>query len=107
MNQKRDEPLAAPLTASEATFSAIFEQSPLAMALTMMPEGVTVRVNRAFEDLLGFPREKLLGRTSLDLGISTPADQDQMRALYGRQGWVRGFECTRTAERWPTARPLP
>ena len=50
---------------SEERFRAILEQSPLAMQL-LTPEGYTLRVNRAWEELWGLTVEQLRGYSILD-----------------------------------------
>ena len=80
---------------SEEGFAAVFEQSPFAVALSRMPAGTIVRVNRAFEQLFGYERDRLIGRTSPDLGISDPESQALVAELFRSQGAVRDFECVR------------
>ncbi len=80
---------------SEESFAAVFEQSPFAVSLTRMPTGTIVRVNRAFEQLFGYERDRLIGRTSPDLGISDPESQALVSELFRSQGAVRDFECVR------------
>jgi PAS domain S-box-containing protein len=81
----------------EASFAAVFEGSPFAMALTEMPSGRILRVNRAFEDLFGYSRDELVGRTSPELGISDPASQQEAGRRFSADGSVRDMEVQRTA----------
>ncbi|HMK92212.1 MAG TPA: PAS domain S-box protein, partial [Thermoleophilia bacterium] len=83
------------LRQSEARFAGVFEKSPLALALTKMPEITTVDVNPAFERLFGFKREELVGKTSPDLGISDPAAQAQVAAQFAEHGYCHDLECVR------------
>ena len=57
------------LRRSEARFAAIFESSPLAMTVARRVDGVYLQVNRAYEHLLGFNRDEVLGKSTLELGI--------------------------------------
>ena len=67
------------------------------MSLTEMPSGRILRVNRAFEDLFGYSRDDLVGRTSPDIGISDPASQAEASRRFGADGVVRDLEVLRTA----------
>ena len=76
-------------------FFAIFDSAPFAMALTTMPEGVTVSVNNAFLDFFEVARHEVVGRTSLDLGIADPESRARLAAELRDRGTVRDFECVR------------
>jgi PAS domain S-box-containing protein len=93
--QKRTE---AALRESEQRYSAIFDKSPFAIALTKMPERVTVGVNDAFLKLFEYTREEVVGKTSVDLGIAEPEAQAQIAAELQATGHVSDFECTRTTK---------
>ena len=76
-------------------FFAIFDNAPFAMALTKMPEGVTVDVNAAFLQLFDLTRDEVLGRTSIDLGIADPGSRARLAEALRERGLVRDFECIR------------
>jgi PAS domain-containing protein len=71
---ERDE-LVEALRESEQSHSAIFEKSPFAVALSRMPDGVTVNVNDAFLSLFEHSRDEVLGKTSVELGITGSASR--------------------------------
>ena len=100
---ERDELFEA-LRESEERFETMFEKSPFALALTKMPERITIAVNAALERLLGFDRAELLGHTTMDLGITDAASQDEVSAKLAADGLVHDFECRRTTksgeQRW-------
>ena len=83
---------------SEERYVALFEQSPIATALTRLANGVIVDANRAFVDLFELDRREIIGKTSVELGISV----DLQHALVGGElnsaGAVREIECTRTTK---------
>jgi len=87
--------LVATLRESDDRHYALFEASPFPLALTKMPEGVTVMVNQAFVEMFDVTRQEVVGRTSVDVGITHDAQQEQIRRLLDGQGRVRNLECER------------
>jgi PAS domain S-box-containing protein len=81
---------------SELRYIAIFERAPFAIALTKLPEGITVSVNDAFLKLFGFRRDEIIGRASVDLGISDPKSHAEVAAALREHGSVRDLEVRRT-----------
>ena len=57
------------LRASEQRFEKIVESSPLPMTITRLADGVYLNVNRAFETLTGYARERVIGRSSVEINI--------------------------------------
>ena len=64
------------LSAREARFRAVFDQSPVGVVLVQR-DGTILETNAAFHALLGFGRDELRGRSSLDL--SPPDDAARTR----------------------------
>ena len=60
----------AALRENERKYTLLFDKAAIAASLTKVPEDVFVEVNEEFEKLFGFTRQEVLGRTSLELGIS-------------------------------------
>ncbi|MBI4767219.1 MAG: PAS domain S-box protein, partial [Deltaproteobacteria bacterium] len=83
------------LRESEQRYSAIFDKSPFAAALTRMPGRNLTEINDAFLKLFGYTRDELVGKNSVDIGISEPDSQEQVAAELEGLGSVRDFECTR------------
>ena len=54
---------------SEDRFSKLFFSSPTWVAITKLENGTYLDVNKAFEEMTGFDRKEVIGRTSLELGL--------------------------------------
>lgn len=78
---------------SSQKFKAVFEHSPITVALTGLPEGTFTEVNQAFIDMFGYTREEALGKTTVELGVWR---YDSARNSYlqqlKRDGYVHNFE---------------
>jgi PAS domain S-box-containing protein len=57
------------LREGEEKFSAIFHRSPVALGVTTVPEGRYLDVNTTWERQFQYPRDKMIGRTSLEIGL--------------------------------------
>jgi PAS domain S-box-containing protein len=84
------------LRESEQKYAAIFRNSPSAIALARLPEGVYVDANDAFLRMFGLVREEIIGKTGVTLGTTTPDEQAQIRAAIHASAELRDYECTRT-----------
>jgi diguanylate cyclase (GGDEF)-like protein/PAS domain S-box-containing protein len=83
------------LRASEEKFSLAFRSAPGPATISRVADGQLLEVNDAFVAIMGYAREEVLGRSSLDLGIwAEPHQRERMRALVERDGMVRDFEYT-------------
>ena len=81
------------LRESEARFSKAFLVSPAALAITRAGDGSYHDVNRMWLSILGYSRDEVIGKTSVDLGIWDDLGQraafiDRIR----REGSAHGFE---------------
>ena len=78
---------------SSQKFKAVFEHSPITVALTILPEGLFSDVNQAFVEMFGYSREEVLGKTTLELGIWLHvSDRDHFIQLLGDKGLVQNIE---------------
>lgn len=72
------------LKRSQATFSTIFRNSPEIIAITEKETGRFLEVNDAFERIMGFAKDEVIGRTSLELGTWCSKDQrERLREALG------------------------
>jgi PAS domain S-box-containing protein len=76
----------AALRESEERFRSVFESTSIAIAVTDVPAGGIVRVNRAFEELVGRTEAELLGKTISE--FTHPDDLATKLELF--QGLQRG-----------------
>lgn len=83
------------LRQSEARLRAL-DNAPFAIALISIPDATLVTVNDAFLALFELTREEAIGKTSVELGISTPQAQAETAALL-RERSVRDLELRRWA----------
>ena len=81
------------LRESEEKFAKAFRASPDAISISEAATGRFIEVNEGYEQLSGFKRDELIGRTSHELGIwSNPADRDRLIAELQARGSVREME---------------
>ena len=87
---------------SEEKFTKAFRNSPDIITITSLDEGRYVDVNDAFERVLGFERDQVLGRCVADTGIwAEAADRKHLLEEVSRAGRVSNLEIrlrTRTGE---------
>lgn len=82
----------AALLESEARFSTIFRSSPLAIGLSRMSDARLVEVNEALLEVLGLPREEVVGHTAIELGLFLdPEDRGRFIERVRQVGRVRNF----------------
>jgi PAS domain S-box-containing protein len=82
------------LKQSEERFATIFRQSPVGCAI-ISSEGAFVNVNDRLLSILGLPAEEVIGKSSIDLGFFTSAEERQkFRDRLMAQGSLRNIEVT-------------
>jgi len=70
------------LRKSEEKFSKLFFSNPSWMAFATLKEGRLLEVNEVFEEITGFDREEVIGRTSLEIGLwHDPRDRERLAKL--------------------------
>jgi PAS domain S-box-containing protein len=82
------------LAESESRFSAAFHASPALIGILRVSDGKYVLANDAHLNWLGYPREEVMGRTCLELGMwENPAERDALLKDMQAYGSVRQREC--------------
>lgn len=67
------------LEKSEEKFAKAFRESPIALSLTRVRDHQYVDVNQAFERLIGYERNEIVGRTPINLGLwPVPEERQQL-----------------------------
>lgn len=90
--RKRNEAEVA-IRESEEKFHAVFAQSPLAIVLTTLPEGLVADANAAAEVLLGRKIAEVRGLTTPQMNVWTyPDERDHYLQLLKRDGFVNDYE---------------
>ncbi len=79
---------------SEALLSHLVSTSPDLITLTEMASGRYVMVNETFEQILGYTREEVVGRRSLEVGVwAHPSDRDHLTRALQVDGVQRNWPC--------------
>src|SRR4029079_15080342 len=75
------------LRKSEEKFSKVFRSAPVGIAVTGHADGRIVESNDEFLKLLGYRRDEVIGRTSIELGIwPDPTVREALAASLTLQG---------------------
>jgi two-component system cell cycle sensor histidine kinase/response regulator CckA len=81
------------LRASEDRFARAFRLSPASITITSLDDGRFLDVNDSFVRFIGYSREILIGRSSVELGLwSDPAARDRRRESVRAGGRVSEVE---------------
>jgi len=77
------------LRSSQERSDKIFQASPAAMSITKLDTGEFIEVNQAFERILGYAREDIIGKSALKINIwKNLADRERLIPLYLKQGFL-------------------
>lgn len=81
------------LLRSQLKFATIFRTSPDLIAITERHTGRFLEVNDAFERVMGFAKEEVIGRTSLEIGTwGSVEDREQLKLALGQSSRLMNFK---------------
>ncbi len=80
------------LSVSEEKFRTAFARAPNAVYICTLKEGRMLEVNNRYEEIFGYKKEEIIGKTSLELGIwANPPDREEMLNLLKAKGKIKNF----------------
>jgi len=78
---------------SEEKFSKAFHASPDSIVITRAADGTYIDVNEAFQEITGYRREEVIGRSSVDMKLwADPDARMVMLRLLNQHGHVRNLD---------------
>lgn len=78
---------------SEEKFSKAFHASPDSIVITRAEDGTYIDVNEAFQEITGYRREEVIGKSSVDLKLWADTDARMvMLRLLNQHGHVRNLD---------------
>ncbi|MGZ4042665.1 MAG: PAS domain S-box protein [Bacteroidia bacterium] len=81
------------IAASEKRFTQIFNFSPVAISISTLEDGQFIYVNDAFCKTLGFTKEELIGKRSVELNILDPDQRKEIKEqTLSSGGRIKDFE---------------
>ena len=81
------------LRLSEEKFSTAFQISPDSVNINRLTDGLYIDINQGFTKILGYSREDVLGKTSLELNIWVdPADRARLVEAIRRDGIIENLD---------------
>jgi PAS domain S-box-containing protein len=82
-----------PLQTNEAVFAHLIQNSPLAIVISGLTDGLILDVNDSYLQLTGYSRDEVIGQTSVGLGLwADPKLRAPLKALLESGQPVRDFE---------------
>jgi len=81
------------LRESSELFAKVFRASPDPIAISTLAEGRYIDVNDSFLNFFGYPRQEVIGFTSVELGLwINPEGGDRVKQLLQTQGAIQNIE---------------
>jgi PAS domain S-box-containing protein len=77
------------LRQSEEKFSKAFRSSPSGISIATLADGRWIEVNEALQEMTGYRKEEMIGRTSVELGLVDDAARAKIMQAIREHGSVR------------------
>ncbi|MGB3222687.1 MAG: PAS domain S-box protein [Desulforhopalus sp.] len=77
---------------AQEMFEKIFESSPVLMTISEISSGRFIKVNRCFEKITGYSRERAVGMRSTELGFIKKEDRNKLIRNLNGDGQITGLE---------------
>ncbi|KAF0195648.1 MAG: signal-transducing histidine kinase [Bacteroidetes bacterium] len=84
------------LVESELKFQKAFRNSPNLMSISRMSDGLILDLNDKFLSILQLPREKIIGKTTVELGLYSDIPRIKIQEQLKQYGRIEDIEITMT-----------
>ena len=85
------EGIEARLYEAEDRFNKMLRLIPDAVGITRLRDGLFLGINEAFEEITGFSREEIIGRTSEELSLWSPDDRNRLVERMQQDGCIHNM----------------
>ena len=75
-------------------FTAAFNNAPIMIGISSLEDGRCLDINQRFLDVFGLSREEAIGKTSVEVGMFSQSDRDNLKEIMLRDGKVQDLELT-------------
>jgi PAS domain S-box-containing protein len=82
------------LKKSEEKFTKAFKFSPTLMTISSIEDGKYIEVSESFVHVTGYTEEESIGTTSVDLGLISQKDRNELKKAIIENGSIEGVELT-------------
>ena len=86
------------LRESNEKFALAFNNAPINIAISSLDNGLYLDVNQQFLDTFGFSRDEVVGKSSLELGLITNVQREQVIEVIRKKGAVEELELVMSAK---------
>ncbi len=80
------------LSESNELFITAFNSAPIMITISSIEDGTYLDANQQFQNISGFSREEVIGKTSVELGWISEADRMRLKESIQQQGKIQGQE---------------